>query len=250
MDVIQYYKPVGLTPLEAIEKLKNEQPELQETPITYAGRLDPLAEGVLILLKGEAIKEKEKYLGLDKEYIAIILFGVETDSLDVLGIPKLTGNNLDISKADSIVAGMVGEVELPLPAYSSPPVQGKPLFQWAQEGRLGEIEIPKRKMQIASAEVLETKEITASELLKEVLEKIDLVHGDFRQEQIKEAWQQALGSSNEKFVTLKVVINCASGTYVRSVAAEIGRRLGTSATLLHLNRTRVGEFSNSHNSNS
>ena len=74
-NIINIYKKAGETPLEAINRLRSRRPEYQDVKITYAGRLDPLAEGVLILLAGDAVYEKEKYLKLDKEYEAEILFG-------------------------------------------------------------------------------------------------------------------------------------------------------------------------------
>jgi len=59
-----------------------------KTPLTYAGRLDPMAEGVLIILVGDECKKKQKYLGLDKEYEIEVLFGLETDTQDILGVIK------------------------------------------------------------------------------------------------------------------------------------------------------------------
>ena len=54
-EIIPYYKPLGLTPLQAIHKLTTERPELKQFPITYAGRLDPMAEGLLLLLVGDGL---------------------------------------------------------------------------------------------------------------------------------------------------------------------------------------------------
>jgi tRNA pseudouridine55 synthase len=81
-------KPAGMTPLEALESLRASRPELAGAPMTYAGRLDPLACGVLVVLTGEDVHSKEQFLGLDKQYEAEILFGFETDSYDILGIPS------------------------------------------------------------------------------------------------------------------------------------------------------------------
>ncbi|MBM2817978.1 MAG: ine55 [Parcubacteria group bacterium] len=87
--VLNIYKKVGETPLEAINRFRADNPKYQSVKITYAGRLDPLAEGVLILLAGSAVYEKEKYLKLDKEYEAEIVFGFETDTYDILGMPTV-----------------------------------------------------------------------------------------------------------------------------------------------------------------
>src|SRR5690242_6674833 len=80
------YKTLGETPLECIQRFKKENPEFEKVNMTYAGRLDPMAEGLLLVLSGELVKEKEKYLDLPKTYIVEVLWGVETDTLDILGI--------------------------------------------------------------------------------------------------------------------------------------------------------------------
>src|SRR5690349_10661953 len=84
------YKPVGLTPLEMINKLQSQTPELVGKKICYAGRLDPLAHGVLLLLSGEETKQREKYLSLPKTYEFEVVFGMQTDTYDVLGYLKET----------------------------------------------------------------------------------------------------------------------------------------------------------------
>jgi tRNA U55 pseudouridine synthase TruB len=61
-------KPIGETPLEIINYYKRLHPEYRYLPMTYAGRLDPLAEGVLLLLAGEECLKKDEYLSLSKEY--------------------------------------------------------------------------------------------------------------------------------------------------------------------------------------
>ncbi|MCX6720304.1 MAG: hypothetical protein NTW11_00645 [Candidatus Staskawiczbacteria bacterium] len=68
-----------------MEGFKVKNPEYLNVPMTYAGRLDPMASGVLVVLAGPEIKNKEKYLALDKEYEFSILFGFSTDTYDILG---------------------------------------------------------------------------------------------------------------------------------------------------------------------
>ena len=79
-------KEIGQTPLEVVTRYKQEHPEYANTPIAYAGRLDPMAHGQLLLLVGEACKERDKYLGLDKEYVFEILLGFDSDTHDILGL--------------------------------------------------------------------------------------------------------------------------------------------------------------------
>src|SRR3989338_7639479 len=87
-NIFNIYKSVGISPLDAVKLLKEKYPELKGEKMTYAGRLDPLAEGVLLILAGKTVYEQEKNLKLDKEYEGKILFGFETEAYDVLDIPK------------------------------------------------------------------------------------------------------------------------------------------------------------------
>src|SRR3989344_725904 len=100
--VLNIYKKAGETPLEVINCLKLRCPEYKSVKITYAGRLDPLAKGAIILLAGNAIHKKENYLKLDKEYEAEILLGFETDTYDVLGLPKNKKNIKNYSNNELI----------------------------------------------------------------------------------------------------------------------------------------------------
>src|SRR4051812_28571356 len=82
---IVMHKKVAETPLECLHRLRVIKPELSELPMTYAGRFGPMADGVLLVLVGEECKHKEDFLGLDKEYVCEILWGVATDTYDILG---------------------------------------------------------------------------------------------------------------------------------------------------------------------
>ena len=130
-------KELGESPLQALERFRASDPRLADVPLTYAGRLDPMAEGKLLVLIGEECKRKEEYLRLDKEYAFEILFGVSSDTGDVLGMPEACG--LPPLKEDEVLKaaeGMTGGHRLPYPAFSSKPVGGKPLFEHALGGRL------------------------------------------------------------------------------------------------------------------
>ncbi|MEI7513657.1 MAG: hypothetical protein WCJ74_03505, partial [bacterium] len=85
--VLNLYKRAGETPLLCILRYKKDNPQFENVPMTYAGRLDPLAEGVLLVLTGKEVHRKEEFLNLRKEYEVEVLFGFETDTFDVLGLP-------------------------------------------------------------------------------------------------------------------------------------------------------------------
>ncbi|MEX0869983.1 MAG: hypothetical protein WDZ39_00965 [Candidatus Spechtbacterales bacterium] len=136
-----------------------------------------------------------------------------------------------------------GRYKFSLPPYSSYRIQGKPLFWWARRRRLDEIEIPKKTVKIYDIELLGVRELSLEDIKKRATERVDMVKGDFRQEKIKAAWQ-GLSSTMIGERTLPVArvrISCSSGTYVRSIADDLGKRFGTGAVLIGLKRTRVGE---------
>lgn len=80
------YKNPGETPLTALKRLRYLAQISSDIPLTYAGRLDPLAEGLLIVLGGEECKKKEQFLAVDKVYECTVLLGFATDTGDVLGL--------------------------------------------------------------------------------------------------------------------------------------------------------------------
>lgn len=248
--ILNIYKRAGETPLGAINRLRAANSEYQDVKITYAGRLDPLAEGVLILLAGDAVYEKEKYLKMDKEYKAEILFGFETDTYDILGLPKKERPLLLTSKTvlDVALKNLEREIILPLPPYSSYKIKGKPLFQWAREGKLNEIKIPERKTTVYEIKLLSLKNISNQKLLKKIEQKIDMVKGDFRQKEILKKWQEKMlpnlsdSKNKEAFWTAKIKIKCSSGTYIRSIANDLGKKIKTGGVILSLTRTKVGDF--------
>ncbi|PCI19193.1 hypothetical protein COB64_04090 [Candidatus Wolfebacteria bacterium] len=246
--LINIYKKGGETPLEAIHRFRSVHTEYEGIPITYAGRLDPMAEGVLILLTGDEAKKKDEYLKLDKEYRFEVLFGFSTDTFDVLGkntsIVNTIVNTSEVVESDikKALTSFIGTHAQAYPPYSSKPVEGKPLFVWAREGKLDEIEIPTHIIEVYSIELKQYKKINKTVLEKNIKEKISLVHGDFRQSEILESWEKSLlQSANEELVIATIMIRASSGTYVRTIANEIGKKLGVPSLTYSIVRTKVGE---------
>ena len=248
-EIINLYKPIGISSLDAINLFKENNPEYKDVAMTYVGRLDPLAEGVLVVLAGDAVYKKNEYLNLNKEYEAEVLFGFETDTYDILGLAKMSdvgSCSFEEKEAKIELKKFKGDFTFSLPPYSSYKIKGKSLFQWAREEHLGEIEIPRRTVKIYDTKFGSFWEIDKEELLKKITKKIDLVQGDFRQEEIKEQWKEIFGNiggiGHRSYYVAEITISCSSGTYVRSIAHELGKKLGTGAILLSLKRTRVGEY--------
>jgi tRNA pseudouridine55 synthase len=212
----------------------------------YAGRLDPMAEGVLLCLVGEENKKIGQYMGLDKEYKAEILIGLKSDSNDVLGIVEKGDLKIDfdeekIKEIKKKLKSMRGEYHQKIPNYSSYRIKGKPMFYYALRGE--EVKEVKKTVAIKKIKINSIYELGCGKLLRYVLKKIDLVDGNFRQEETKLKWKKVLNNCEvvEKFLVINVNFECSSGTYIRAIAEDIGKGYG-GGLLFSLKRERVGEY--------
>jgi len=169
----------------------------------HAGTLDPQASGLMLIGIGEGTKQLQGLLGRDKTYVADIFLGERSTTGDTEGeiIERKEVNTIDEDKVKSVLSSLIGQIELAVPVYSAIKRKGKPLYKYAREGKLDEIEIPIKKMDIKR---IELKEIKGN--------------------------------------VLRVEMDVGSGTYVRSIAEEIGKRLNIPARLDGLRRTRIGEY--------
>ncbi len=246
--IINVYKPIGLTPLQLITKLRSIYPEYKDIKIGFAGRLDPLAHGVMLLMLGEETKKRDKYLGLPKEYEFEVLLGISTDTYDALGILQNLIYKPIPGKLEELISNFIkskiGKQNQLYPPYSSKEVNGKPLFQWARKNKLGEIKIPEREIDIFDFELLDISAVPTDEIHKRIIGNINSVDGDFRQDEILKNWNELFKlNKSEKLTLVKFKINCSSGTYVRSLANELGQTVGTGAIALSIFRTKVGKHS-------
>jgi len=242
--IFAVYKPIGITSHQVAIRLAQKL----DTVVTHTGSLDPMAEGVLVLLIGpEARKKQAELQAVDKDYEFDLLFGFSTDSYDPLGLvtnaTAYEPENFPEEKLNDLVTRWVGKREQELPPFSSTVIRGKPLFWWAREGRLQEVGLPVREIEIYKTELVRRTEITKSDLEKLILKNLLLIDGDFRQDRIKEIWQTALAHHpNDRFSIATIRITVSSGTYVRSIANEVGKALGIPSIALRILRTRNGRF--------
>jgi tRNA pseudouridine55 synthase len=241
------YKKPGQTPLDCIDELKKNDKNLSHLPITYAGRLDPLAEGLLVLLIGSECHNKDEYLKLPKEYEVTILFGFATDTYDLMGkvvkSPELIDKKFSQADIVDIIPQFTGRIKQFYPPYSSRTVKGKPLYQWSREGKIDEISIPSHDVFVEKIEIIKEGEIKGDKLLSVIKKNISYVKGDFRQTEIINIWHDILKEKKEEiYQTITLRINCGSGVYVRGLAHEIGVNLGIPALALKIVRTKVGEY--------
>jgi tRNA pseudouridine55 synthase len=246
--VLNLYKYRGETPLQRIERYRKDNPEFKNVPLSYAGRLDPMAEGVLLVLAGEENKKREEYLGLEKEYLFDVLFGFATDTYDLLGVmtdavTRASHKPIKVPLLTEYVSQMPGKRSQKYPPFSSKPFEGVPLFVKAKKGELNEFDLPEHQIEIYEAALVGTKRITDEELQKTIEQSITSVKGDFRQERILSLWQESLRVMyGMEFDVATISIRCSSGTYVRSLANELGEKLGVPALASRIQRTRVGKW--------
>lgn len=122
--------------------------------IGHTGTLDPLATGVLVVCVGKYTKLVDKITSYDKEYIATIQLGIETDTLDTTGkvLQKNGKTNVDKQVLINTLHSFLGESIQEVPKYAAVKVNGKKLYEYARENM--DIELPKRKINIREIELI------------------------------------------------------------------------------------------------
>ena len=246
-------KHVGETPLEALERLRATLSIPREVPMAYAGRLDPMASGKLIILIGEECKRQEEYHHFDKRYDVEVLLGASSDTGDVLGLVRSCESRIvSPHDANRALRSLVGDIELPYPVFSSKTVDGKPLHVWANEGRLGEIEVPVKRSSIYRTVLKGHRTLTKREVLAVVRAKIATIPpvddprkalgADFRRERVYRSWDDVEQIGPDAFQLLSFSVTVTAGTYMRSLAGLIGEKLGTCGLAYSIHRDSIGTF--------
>ena len=170
---------------------------LQTKKVGHGGTLDPAAVGVLPIAIGKATRLLQ-YLPEGKAYRAVIRFGVQTTTDDLEGdiIYSEPVTDLTIAQIQAVIPEFIGEITQTPPMYSAIQVNGQRLYKLARAGEV--VEVPTRQVRI---------------------DKIDILNwtpGDFPE--------------------VEVQIACGGGTYIRSIARDLGDRLGTKGVLAFLER--------------
>jgi tRNA pseudouridine55 synthase len=245
--LINLYKPIGITPYQSILQFKKSFLEYKKVKIGFAGRLDPLAHGVLLLLTGNEAKNSSEYLSLSKEYEFEALFGLQTDTYDVLGFlqkdkPIKIPDDLE-KKVEAFMQRKTGKQMQQYPPFSSKTILGKPLYWWARNNKLHEIEIPVREIEIYHFALVSMRLLNKVQLQKKVFHNISIVKGQFRQEEIVEQWKIFFEKNTfDNFTIARFKVSCSTGTYVRGLIHELGKELGTGAIAYEILRTKVEKY--------
>ncbi len=262
-DILILDKQVGETPLECINRFKESHSEYQTKKMTYAGRLDPMASGVLVVLAGDMVHRKDEFLKLPKTYECTAILGIETDTYDVLGLPTGTLSTIvervqgdtcakqdEVGRVRTMLAKFIGTFSQKYPPYSSKTINGKQMHTIAREGGLEGLEIPTQTVAVKSISNICMASIAIEELVQEVTGNIKKVTGDFRQEETIKAWctlPAAFGvrpslKEKERITLVLFTVEVSGGTYIRGIVHELGQKLGIGACIISLKRTSVGDY--------
>ena len=226
-------KPRGLGSTQAVAAVKRvlRKAGYGKVKIGHGGTLDPLAEGVLPIALGEATKLAGRMLDASKTYAFTVRFGEETATLDLEGEVVATSDRRPpLAAVAAICAHFTGEIEQVPPAYSALKVDGRRAYDLARAGE--EVELASRKVTIHALEPLVD---TAQPPLES-----SFATTAGRPDPFDPAAPLELSDS----VTL--VADVSKGTYIRSLARDIARALGTVGHVTYLRRTRAGPFTETH----
>lgn len=198
------YKPIGLSSHDVIDKIRR----IYRLKCGHAGTLDPMAQGVLLVFTGRALKLINFITPdhLDKTYLMKVTLGSTTDTYDATGqVTSTCSEPINFSNEDLIaeLRNFVGSYEQIPPAFSAIKVGGKRAYALARAGE--EVKLTGRKVHVTSIRLVS-----------------DYI------------------SAEQRHLIMRV--HCSRGTYVRSIAHDLGQRLGCGGHLSYLLRERVGKW--------
>jgi len=203
-------KPSGMTSHDVVARARHI---LHERRIGHTGTLDPFATGVLVILVGKATRLAQFLNEVDKEYEAIIRLGYSTDTGDRTGTsipgPQWQPREWTEQEIEAALNTLRGEIDQVPPMYSAKKVQGKKLYELARRG-----------------ESVERKPVHVC------IHKFEAVKPE----------GQLIKDNLDGTFDFHALVSCSSGTYVRTLAEDFGKRLYVGAHLAELRRIRVGDF--------
>ncbi len=186
---------------------------LHERRVGHTGTLDPFATGVLVILLGKATRLAQFLSSVDKEYDAIIRLGYATDTGDRTGTPvpgpPAKPGNFTEEEVEAALRSLRGDIDQVPPMYSAKKVEGRKLYELARRGE----NVERKPVRVCIYDFAATR--PTGQLIKDNLDGTFDFHAR---------------------------VSCSSGTYVRTLAEDFGKRLYVGAHLAELRRTRVGDL--------
>ena len=225
-------KPLGLGSTQAVAAVKRNlrEADLPKVKVGHGGTLDPLATGVLPIALGEATKLAGRMLDASKEYAFTVQFGAETDTLDLEGKVVATSEvRPTLAEVEGLLPRFTGPIVQVPPAYSALMVDGQRAYDLARAGEA--VELKARAVMIHSLVIRHPELVSGPIAPSETAE--------FAEEwALKQVQGDEFGLLNE----ITLIAHVSKGTYIRSLARDIARALGTVGHVTMLRRSRAGPF--------
>jgi tRNA pseudouridine55 synthase len=227
-------KPLGWTSFDVVQKVRywlGKRTGIKRIKVGHAGTLDPLATGLLLLCIGDHTRRIELLQGMDKVYTGTLTFGAETASYDLEKPVEPSTDTTLPSDADlaRAVVSFLGAIEQYPPVFSAIKVDGKRLYSSARKG--GEVALTARPVQVHEFLLGALRPVPTTDATREVQNLSAKGHP---------IWQYP---DHAQGVQADFRIVCSKGTYIRSLAHDMGELLGCGAYLSALRRTDNGHFS-------
>ncbi len=213
--IIEFNKNIGETMNEVINRFKTDYNMKKEDKVSFAGRLDPLAFGKIILLTDSDKYKQDEFCNFNKIYSFSVLQDFQTDTYDIMGLVT------DYKQFNELTFENIKSIKQSYPPYSSKTinVNGKmtKLWELAKQNNIQEENIPTKDVNIYYVRKIKDYEIKGIELYNFISESINKVHGNFRQKEILEKWYSVLDVKKIYNIS-DYETKISSGGYVRSIA--------------------------------
>lgn len=209
--ILSVDKPADWTSFDVVAKIRGqikaeyrrrgEQPTKRQLRVGHAGTLDPFATGLLLILLGDATKQADTFLKLDKVYEATIRLGATSSTGDPEGVLTLVSDSRpSVNEVKEVLSRFIGEISQVPPVYSAIKINGQRAYKLARENK--SIDMPSRQVTVYDLELLDYD-----------------------------------------YPDIHIRTHVSSGTYIRTLAQDIGEQLGTGAYCHALRRTVIGAIS-------
>lgn len=230
-QIILMDKPLTWTSFDVVGKVRytlKKELGIKKLKVGHAGTLDPLATGLLILCTGKFTKRIEEIQAQTKEYTGIITLGATTASFD-LEQPvdqAFPTEHITPEMVEAAAQSFIGEQLQTAPVHSAKKIDGKRAYEYARSGE--EVKIKSNTIEIYDFKILS--------ISPQIEELKDLVKDYTPSNHIN------AHSPYEKGLHIKFNIRCSKGTYIRSIARDLGEKLQSGGHLSELRRTKIGDF--------
>ena len=199
-------KPSGMTSFGVVARVRRKLSQQlgKKAKVGHTGTLDPFATGLMIIVTGKECRNAGNYSKLDKVYEATIHLGQTSSTGDPEGeLTDVSANQPTLGEINAALTQFTGEIQQTPPIYSAIKINGKRAYKLAREG--------------GTTETIEMPVRTVTIFSLELIEYT--------------------------YPEVKIRVHVSSGTYIRTLAEDLGKALGTGAYCTQLRRTKIADFS-------